>query len=92
MWRLVEDEDLVAVAGRGEHRALARSRASSTPLWLAASISTDVERSAAAARELDAARAHAARARRSGPSAQLRQRRRMRAEVVLPQPRGPLKR
>ena len=68
-----------------------RSRASSTPLWLAASISTTSRLPGPPV----------ARSRQEGQVpqgvsvgawAQLRQRARMRADVVLPQPRGPEKR
>ena len=68
-----------------------RSRAWSTPPWLAASISITSREPApsrARSRQLSQ-RPHGVAV---GPSAQLRQRARMRAEVVLPQPRGPEKR
>ena len=86
---LVDDEDLVAVARGGEDGALAQV-AGVVDAAVARRVDLDdVERAAAAARELDAARARRRTASSVGPSAQFRQRARMRADVVLPQPRGP---
>jgi hypothetical protein len=58
--RLVEDEDLVAVAGRGEYRALAQV-AGVVDAAVAGRVDLDdVERAAAVARELDAGSADSA--------------------------------
>ena len=69
----------------------ARSRnslASSTPLWLAASISTtSIEPDPPVARSLQLW--HFPHGLEVGPSLQLIQRARIRAELVFPQPRGP---
>ncbi|KDP91697.1 hypothetical protein W824_05085 [Clavibacter cf. michiganensis LMG 26808] len=67
------------------------SRASSTPLWLAASIST-TSRDPLPSRLSSTQLGQTPHGVSVGPSAQLRQRARMRADVVLPQPRGPLNR
>ena len=77
----------LSLAGAKIARSL-RSLASSTPLWLAASISTtsnDPEPS----RESSIQLAHLPQGVSVGPSAQFRQRARILAEVVLPQPLGP---
>ncbi len=65
-----------------------RSRASSTPPWLAASIST-TSRLPGPPRASSTQDSHTPHGVSVGPWAQLRQRARIRAEVVLPQPRGP---
>ena len=68
-----------------------RSRASSTPPWLAASISiTSIEPGPSGARARQDS--HSPHGSGVGPFAQLSERARMRAEEVLPQPRGPEKR
>ena len=59
--RLVEDEDLVAVACGGEHGALAQVAGVVDAVVARGVDLDDVERAAAAARELDAAGTHAAR-------------------------------
>ncbi len=59
--RLVEDEDLVAVAGRGEHGALAQVAGVVDAVVAGRVDLDDVERSAAVAPQLDAARADTAR-------------------------------
>ena len=64
------------------------SRASSTPPWLAASIST-TSRLPAPPRARSTQESQVPHGVSVGPWAQFRQRARMRAEVVLPQPRGP---
>ena len=89
---LVDDVDLVAVAHRGEERLLTQ---------VAGIVHTTVGRRVDLD-DVDRARARRARGRgscrtrrrdrRSGPATQLSARARMRAEVVLPQPRGPEKR
>ena len=64
------------------------SRASSTPLWLAASISTtSIDPGPPVAKSLQLS--HSPHGCDVGPCAQFTQRARMRAELVLPQPRGP---
>ena len=68
-----------------------RSRASSTPPWLAASIST-TSREPGPPRASSTHEGQTPHGTSVGPSAQLRQRARIRADVVLPQPRGPLNR
>ena len=65
-----------------------RSLASSTPLWLAASIST-TSREPDPSRDSSIQLAHLPHGVSVGPSAQFRQRARILAEVVLPQPLGP---
>ena len=76
----------------GANVARSRSpRASSTPPWDAASISiTSSEPGPPVARSRH--ESHCPHGVAVGPWAQFRQRARMRAEVVLPQPRGPEKR
>ncbi len=86
--RFVEDEDLESVARGGERRALAQVAGVVDAVVGRGVDLDDVEGPAAVSREFDARRAGAARV-SVGPSAQLRQRARMRALVVLPQPRGP---
>jgi hypothetical protein len=68
-----------------------RSRASSTPLWLAASIST-TSSDPPPPRPSSTQLSHVPQGVSVGPCAQFRQRARMRADVVLPHPRGPEKR
>ena len=65
-----------------------RSRASSTPLWLAASIST-TSRDPPPSRDSSTQLSQVPHGVSVGPSAQFRHRARMRADVVLPHPRGP---
>ena len=89
--RLVEDEDLVAVARGGEDRALAQV-AGVVDAVVARGVDLDDVERAAAARESSTQLGHVPHGVSVGPSAQLRQRARMRADVVLPQPRGPLNR
>ena len=64
------------------------SRASSTPPWLAASIST-TSSEPAPPRARSRQESQVPQGVSVGPCSQFRQRARMRAEVVLPQPRGP---
>ncbi len=68
-----------------------RSRASSTPVWLAASIST-TSREPPPSRLSSTQLGQTPQGVSVGPSTQFRQRARMRADVVLPHPRGPLNR
>ena len=68
-----------------------RSRASSTPPWLAASIST-TSNEPDPSKESSRHDSHSPHGESVGASAQFKQRARMRAEVVFPQPRGPEKR
>ena len=68
-----------------------RSRASSTPPWLAASISM-TSTVPAPPRASATHEPHTPHGVGVGPCSQFRQRARMRALVVLPQPRGPLNR
>ncbi|CAM4172531.1 hypothetical protein HEMA109418_11195 [Helcobacillus massiliensis] len=76
----------------GANEARSRSsRASSTPPWLAASIST-TSRLPAPSRARSRHESQVPQGVSVGPSAQFRQRARILAEVVLPQPRGPEKR
>ena len=65
-----------------------RSRASSTPPWLAASISM-TSRLPEPPRASSVHESQVPHGVGVGPCAQFRQRARMRADVVLPQPRGP---
>ena len=90
--RLVDDEDLVAVAAGPKDARSRRSRASSTPPWLAASISMTSSDAGAAAGQRRRTSRTSPHGVAVGPCSQLRQRARMRALVVLPQPRGPLNR
>ena len=86
--RLVDDVDLVARRRRREERPLAQV-AGVVDATVAGRVDLDdVDAARAAAREVAAALALTARV-GVGPFSQLRQRARMRAEVVLPQPRGP---
>jgi hypothetical protein len=86
--RLVEDEDLEPVA-RGANTARSRrSRASSTPLWLAASIST-TSSEPPPLRPSSTQLSQTPHGTSVGPFGAVQAARETRADVVLPHPRGP---
>ena len=86
LMHLVDDEHLVAVARRRRQAAITTSRMLSMPVWLAASISrTSISRPWAISMQAS----HSPHGSAVGPVSQLSARARMRAVVVLPQPREP---
>ena len=89
---LIDNEDLVAVPDRSVGGPFAEV-AGVVHAAVAGGVDLDdVQGAGAAAGQFDAAGARCRTGCPWGPSAQFRQRARMRAEVVLPQPRGPEKR
>jgi hypothetical protein len=89
--RLVDDVDLVAAADRREERLLAQVAGVVDTTVRGRVDLDDVDRAGAAAGEVAARVALAARV-GDGACSQLSARARIRADVVLPQPRGPEKR